>query len=129
MSYSFTLHILNIKQNTSYIKELYFLTNSMTKVNMSSDLSILYYMIPTIGIIIIINTVAVSLFKSLEPNFVYRMIIYDGINNILFAIVGAYGNTFKKPVPIATFCSLHVAFHWGLATFNRLSPLAIVLYR
>ena len=129
MSYSFNLDITNTKQNTSFINKLYFLTNSMTKVNISSDLSILYFMIPTIVLIIIINTLAVILFKSLESNFVYRMIIYDSINNILFAIVGSYGNTFKKPLPFAPFCSLHVAFHYGLATFNRVSPLAIVLYR
>ena len=101
----------------------------MTKVNISSDLSILYFMIPTIGLVIIINTLAILLFKSLETNFVYRMIMYDSINNILFAIVGSYGNTFKQPLPFTPFCSLHVAFHYGLATFNRVSPLAIVLYR
>ena len=129
MSYSITLYIMDFKQNTSFIKELYFLANSMTKVNMSSDLSNLYYLIPTIVLIISINTLALILFKSLETNFVYKMIIFDSINNILFAIVGSYGNMFKKPLPFAPFCSLHVAFHYGLATFNRVSPLAIVLYR
>ena len=89
----------------------------------------LYFLIPAVLLIIIINALVLILFKSLESNFVYKMIIYDSINNILFAIVGSYGNTFKHPLPSPVFCSLQVALSYGLGTFNRLIPLVIVLYR
>ena len=112
MSNSITLYIMDFKQNTSFIKELYFLTNSMRKVNMSSDLSNLYYLIPTIVLIISINTLAVILFKSLETNFVYKMIIFDSINNILLTQWGPKVTRLRSRYPSPTF----VVFMWLFTT-------------
>ena len=129
MSFSIYLSFSKTKLNHTFLGELQVLNSSMTIVNKPSDLSILFYLIPTILFIVMINAVTIVLFRSLESNFVYRMIIYDSINNILFAIIGSYGNTYKQPIPFAMFCGLHVAFSYGLGTLNRLVPLVIVLYR
>ena len=129
MNYSIILSISNNKKNISFCGSSFFFNNSMTKVNITSDLSMLYFLLPSVLLVFIINAMVVILFKSLDTNFVYKMIIYDSINNVLFAIVGSYGNAFKHPFPFGPFCSLHVALNYGLGIFNRLVPLAIVLHR
>ena len=129
MSYFINISITNTKLNNNLVDELHLFSSSMTKVNITSDITMLYFMIPTILVIVVIKTYAVKLFRSLETNFVYKMIIYDSINNIMFAIVGTYGHTYRQPLPFAPFCSLIVALQYGLGNFNRLVPLVIVLYR
>ena len=127
--YSRTLmSIASNSLNQSFVWELFVESNSMTKVNITLDTT-LHFKIPTILLVLIVNYTSVSLFRSLESNFVYKMIIYDSINNILYAIVLFYGHNFKHQFSFAPFCGISVAFSYGILTFNRLVPLIIVLYR
>ena len=114
--------------NQSFVGELFIESNSMTKVNVTFDTT-LHFKIPAILIVLIVNCSSVSLFRSLESNFVHKMIIFDSINNILYAIVLSYGHNFKHQFSFAPFCGISVAFSYGILTFNRLVPLIIVLYR
>ena len=91
---------MNINQNESVVGELSFESNSMTKVNITSE-TLLFFKIPTIFLVIIINSTSVVLFQSLETNFVYKMIIYDSINNMLYAI----------SLFLAATSSIHSHFH------------------
>ena len=124
---SVSLSLTNVKQNETFFGELLFENDSMRKVNITSDISSLFYKIPTILIVILVNSTSVILFRSLESNFAYKMIIYDCVNNILYVIALFYGNNF--PFPFPPFCGLSVAFSYGFITFNRLVPLVIVVYR
>ena len=119
---------MNNIQNESFVGELSFESNSMTKVNLTSE-KLLFFKIPTIFLVIIINSTSVIWFQSLETNFVYKMIIYDSINNMLYAISLFYGSSFKHPFSFPPFCGVGVALSYGFSTFNRLVPLVIVLYR
>ena len=101
----------------------------MTKVNSTISTLSVMFLLPTMGIIILINATAIVLFRSLEPNFVYKMIIYDSISNIVFAILSFYGKTYWPRLPFAPLCGVFVACKYGLGAFNRLVPLSIVLYR
>ena len=101
----------------------------MARVNITADMSTSVFSIPTILVVIVVNSASVILFRSLEPNFVYKMIIYDSINNILHAIVLFFGENLKHQLPFAPFCGLIEAFNYGFGTFNRLVPLVIVLFR
>ena len=114
---------------SSVVAEILVESNSMTEVNITSDSSVLFFRIPTILAVMIVNSTSVILFRSLEPNFVYKMIIYDSINNILHAIVLFFGSNLKHQLPFAPFCGLIGAFNYGFGTFNRLVPLVIVLFR
>ena len=124
---SIALSLTNFKQNETFFGELLFENDSMRKVNINKDISSLFYKIPTILIVILVNSTSVILFRSLEANFAYKMIIYDCVNNILYVIALFYGSNFSLPFP--PFCGLSVALSYGFITFNRLVPLVIVLYR
>ena len=117
------------QNDTSFVGELFVESNSMTKVNITSESSVLFFRIPTIMVVMIVNSTSVILFRSLEPNFVYKMIIYDSINNILHAIVLFFGSNLEHQLPFTPFCGLIEAFNYGFGTFNRLVPIVIVLFR
>ena len=68
------------------MKELFIERSNMTKVNITSDISTLFFHIPVIFIVIIVNISCVILFRTLEENFSYKMVIYDSINNLLYAV-------------------------------------------
>ena len=122
--------VLFFGQNiSSVVGEILVESNSMTEVNITSDSSVLFFRIPIFLVVMIVNSTSVILFRSLEPNFVYKMIIYDSINNILHAIVLFFGSNLKHQLPFAPFCGLIEAFNYGFGTFNRLVPLVIVIFR
>ena len=130
MSCSIVLSVINTKQNTSFMSEFWLIGISMAKVNISTDFSVLYYYtIPTFLAILIVNSSAVKLFRTLDENFVHKMIIYDSINNILFGLFSSYGRNFSYPISIAPFCGFYSALNQALGCFNRFVPLVIVLYR
>ena len=121
--------ISNLNQNESLVKELIFERSNMTKVNITSDISTLFYHIPVILIVIIVNISCVILFRKLEQNFAYKMVICDSINNILYALAFFYRNSYKPPFPFPPFCALTASLSYGFLTLNRLVPLVIVLHR
>ena len=85
--YSSTIVIISsLNQNYSLVKELFIERSNMTKVNITSDISTLFFHIPVIFIVIIVNISCVILFRTLEENFSYKMVIYDSINNLLYAV-------------------------------------------
>ena len=129
MSFSATWSSVVVNLNDSAVGDLFVESDSMTKVNITSDMSMSVFSLPTILVVIIVNTASVILFRSLEPNFVYKMIIYDSINNILQSLVSFCGSNFKHRLPYGPICGLSEAFNYGFGTFNRLNPLVIVLYR
>ena len=121
--------ISSLNQNDSLVKEFIIETSNMTKVNITSDISTLFYHIPVFLIVIIVNISCVILFRTLEQNFAYKMVICDSINNILYAIALFYGNNYKHPFPIPPFCAITASLSYGFLTLNRLVPLVIVLHR
>ena len=71
----------------------------------------------------------VAFVRSLESTFVYKMMIYDSINNILFSIISSFGITFHHPFQLAPICGIVTAANFGLTTFSKMVPLLIVFYR
>ena len=129
MSFSATQSSVVVNLNDTVLGELFVENDSMTKVNITADMSMSVFSIPTILVVIIVNSASVILFRSLEPNVVYKMIIYDSINNILQALVSFCGSNFKHRLPYGPICGLSEAFNYGFGTFNRLVPLVIVIFR
>ena len=80
--------------------------------------------------VVILNLIVLKILTDGEKTVVNKIMIMDCLVNSLYSVVGTFQHTQSyKDIGLPQYCLTHLVIAYSLAIFNRLSPIAIGLYR
>ena len=107
-----------------------FIENTETINIRKIGLSFMFLTIPMYFVTILLNMSVLMILWKKEKTIVNQLMKLDCIVNIMYSSLGTFGlSPYYRGFGLEVYCFLHMALSYGSVVFNRMLPVAIVVFR
>ena len=99
-------------------------------VNRNMEFSFMYLTIPMGMVTLLLNMSVLMILWTKEKTTVNQLMMMDCIGNIMFSFMSTFQQSpYFRGLGVEVYCYSHMVLSFALPLFNRLLPIAIVVFR